>query len=293
MAHVHVFTDSTADIPKELQEELSIHVIPLKIHLDQQSYLDRETILPAEFYQKLEVVEQLPTTSQPSPMDFCDAYKRAISDGAKNIISIHLSSALSGTYQSAVLAKGIVAEEIPDVNITVIDSKSASYGIGGAVVAAARAAQAGKNVDECLAVATPYLEEQKIYFLVDTLEYLQRGGRIGKAAAMVGSMLNIKPILSINKEGEIAAVDKVRGKKKAFGRTLDLIKETVPAGPLSIAVAHANAADEAERWISALDELPEFEVLEKVITDVGPVVGTHAGPGTLAYFLFPLKKEDQ
>jgi DegV family protein with EDD domain len=293
LARVHVFTDSTADIPKELQQELGIHVIPLKIHLDQQTYLDRETISPAEFYQKLEEVEQLPTTSQPSPMDFSDAYKRAIADGAKDIISIHLSSALSGTYQSAVLAKGIVAEEIPDVNITVIDSRSASYGTGGAVVATARAAQEGKSVEECLSVAKRYLEQQKIYFLVDTLEYLQRGGRIGKAAALVGSMLNIKPILSFNKEGEIIAVDKVRGKKKAFGRILELIKETAPAGPLSIAVAHANVAEEAERWISAIEKQSGIELHEKVITDVGPVVGAHAGPGTLAYFLFPSTKEDQ
>lgn len=290
MARVHVVTDSTADIPKELQEELNIRVIPLKVHLDNQSYLDGETLTPEEFYQRLEVAEQLPTTSQPSPMDFCDAYKQAIADGAEEIISIHLSSALSGTYQSAVLAKGMLEEE-EDVKLTVIDSKSASYGIGVVAVAVARAALAGKKLAECIEVANYYIENQQIYFLVDTLEYLKRGGRVGKAAAVVGSLLNIKPILSINKEGEIYSVEKVRGKTKAFGRILELAKENIPAGPLSATVIHADTSDEATRWMEKLEEQSEYIIREKVITSIGPVVGTHTGPNTLAYILVPLKEE--
>jgi DegV family protein with EDD domain len=238
----------------------------------------------------LQVVEQLPTTSQPSPMDFSDAYKRAIAEGAEEIISIHLSSALSGTYQSAVLAKGMLEEET-NVKLTVVDSKSASYGIGVVVVAVARAALAGKSLEECLEIANYYIENQQIYFLVDTLEYLKRGGRIGKAAAVVGSLLNIKPILSINKEGEIYSVEKVRGKNKAFGRILELTKEKISAGPLSATVIHADASKEATRWMEKLDEQPEYDIQEKVISSIGPVVGTHTGPATLAYILVPLKEE--
>ncbi|MCH5584937.1 DegV family protein [Shimazuella sp. AN120528] len=290
MARVHVFTDSTADIPKELQEELNIRVIPLKVHLDNQSYLDGKTLTPEEFYRRLEVAEQLPTTSQPSPMDFCDAYKQAIADGAEEIISIHLSSALSGTYQSAVLAKGMLEEEA-NVKLTVVDSKSASYGIGVVVVAVARAALADKSLEECLEIANYYIENQQIYFLVDTLEYLKRGGRIGKAAAVVGSLLNIKPILSINKEGEIYPVEKVRGKNKAFGRILELAKEKIPEGALSATVIHADAPEEASRWMEKLMNQPEYDIRENVISSIGPVIGTHTGPATLAYILVPLKKE--
>lgn len=290
MARIHVVTDSTADIPRDLQVELNIRVIPLKVHLDNQSYLDGKTLTPEEFYQRLEVAEQMPTTSQPSPMDFCDAYKQAIADGAEEIISIHLSSALSGTYQSAVLAKGMLEEET-DVKLTIVDSKSASYGIGVVVVAVARAALAGKNLAECKEVADYYIENQKIYFLVDTLEYLKRGGRIGKAAAVVGSLLNIKPILSISKEGEIISVEKVRGKTKAFGRLLELAKENIPAGPLSATVIHADASNDATRWMEKLEEQPEYNIREKVISSIGPVVGTHTGPNTLAYILVPLKEE--
>lgn len=290
VARIHVFTDSTADIPKDLQKELHIHVIPLKVHLDNQSYLDGENLTPEEFYRKLEVAEQLPTTSQPSPMDFCDAYKQAIAEGAEEIISIHLSSALSGTYQSAVLAKGMLEEE-STVKVTVIDSKSASYGIGVVAAAVARAALAGKSLEECIEIANYYIENQQIYFLVDTLDYLNRGGRIGKAAAVVGSLLNIKPILSINKEGEIYSIEKVRGKNRAFDRILELIKEQIPAGPLSATVVHADASDEASRWIEKLAEQPEYEIREKVISSIGPVIGTHTGPATLAYILVPLKEE--
>jgi DegV family protein with EDD domain len=290
LGRVHVFTDSTADIPKELQEELQIKVIPLKVHLDNQSYLDGETLAPEEFYKRLEVAEKLPTTSQPSPMDFCDAYKDAIKQGAKEIISIHLSSALSGTYQSAVLAKGMLEEE-ESISLTVVDSKSASYGIGVVVSAVARAALAGKSVEECLEIAEYFIENQQIYFLVDNLEYLKKGGRIGKASAAVGSLLNIKPILSINKHGELYAVEKVRGKNKAFGRILELIKEKIPAGPLSVTVIHADAQEEANRWMKVMEDQSEYELREKVISSIGPVIGTHTGAATLAYILVPLKEE--
>lgn len=290
MARVRVFTDSTADIPKELQQELDIRVIPLKVHLADTSYLDGITLTSNEFYQRLTEEEKLPTTSQPSPLDFSEAFQKEMEEGAEGILSIHLSSALSGTYQSAVLAKGML-EENTNSKVLVIDSKSASYGIGVAVVAAARAAQAGKSLEECKEIAQYYIDNQKIYFLVDSLEYLKRGGRIGKAAAVVGSLLNIKPILSISKDGEIYAEEKVRGKNKAFARIVELTKENIPAGPLSVTIIHADAEDEANRWMQVIEDLPEYQVKEKVITSIGPVVGTHVGPETVAYIFVPLKDE--
>jgi DegV family protein with EDD domain len=291
LARVHVFTDSTADIPSELQEELDITVIPLKVHMDQTTYLDGVTLTDKQFYDRLKEIKQSITTSQPSPHDFLEAYQKANKAGAEEILSIHLSSALSGTYQSAVLAKGMMEEDI-NIKLVVVDSKSASYGIGVAVVAAARAAQAGKSLEECIQIAKYYVEHQQIYFLVDSLEYIKRGGRIGKASAAIGSLLNIKPILSISKNGELVAVDKVRGKNKAFGRIIELIKENVPAGPLSVTVIHADALEEANRWMQVIEELPEYQVTEKVITFIGPAVGTHTGPSTLAYVIVSLEEEE-
>lgn len=212
MAKVQVITDSTADIPKDLVKELGISVVPLKVHLASESYLDGVNISSSEFYSRLKEIDQMPTTSQPSPSDFVEAYREAMENGSTEILSIHLSSAFSGTYQSATLAKSMVEGEI---NVTVLDSKTASYAIGTIVVAAAQAAQEGKSMDECVAVARRVMESKEVYFLVDTLDYLQKGGRIGKASAVVGSLLNIKPILSINNDGEVYAVEKVRGKNKA------------------------------------------------------------------------------
>ncbi|OYD06430.1 DegV family protein [Paludifilum halophilum] len=287
MAKVQVITDSTADIPKDLVEKLGITLVPLKVHLEGQSYLDGVTIEPQEFYRKLAESEEMPTTSQPSPVDFVEAYREAAKDGETDIISIHLSSSFSGTYQSALLAQSMVEDEF---KVTVIDSKTASYAIGMIVVEVAKAAQAGHSLDECVAVANRMIEEEQVYFLVDTLEYLQKGGRIGKASAMVGSLLNIKPILSIDREGVIFPIDKVRGKNKANTRIIELLKQnTVSDRSYRAGILYTDNREEAEKWAERLQEnIPSLE--ETVFAEIGPVIGSHVGPGTVAVVLAPVQE---
>jgi DegV family protein with EDD domain len=211
-------------------------------------------------------------------------YKQLNTEPDVQIISIHLSSALSGTYQSAVLAKSLLNEK---ADITTVDSRTASYGLGLLVVAAAKAALEGKSKEECLALIHKLREQSELYFLVDTLEYLQKGGRIGKASAIIGSLLNIKPILSIDPDGEVFSVDKVRGQKKAMQRIIELFQQNKMASQqVQAIIAHSNANDTAEQFERLLRE--NFQVASLTYTALGPVIGTHAGPGAIGIFMLPV-----
>lgn len=279
MASIKVVTDSTADIPKGLVEELGITIVPLKVHFGEETFLDGVTLQADEFYEKLPQSTSLPTTSQPSPVDFVDTYKKIQKEeeGKVQIISIHLSSALSGTVQSANLAQSMLEEEI---DITVIDSKTASYGIGIIVAKVAEAVKEGKSKEECVALAQKLVMDTGIFFLVNSLEYLQKGGRIGRASAVLGSLLNIKPVLSVNEQGEVYAIDKVRGNKKSIQRTILAVKEFVGGEHRAqLAICHAQAIEEAESLKQQL--IQEFPIEDILITNIGPVIGTHVGPKTL------------
>lgn len=282
MAKIRIVTDSTADIPRELQEQLDIVVVPLKVHFGEETYVDGIDITSADFYEKLAAASQLPTTSQPSPADFLDVYKQTAAEPGDEIISIHISSALSGTYQSAVLAKQLLEDQIP---VHIVDSRYACYGHGMMVVTAAQMAKEGKSVDEILAEIERRRAESRIYFIVDTLQYLHKGGRIGKASALFGSLLNIKPILTVDEAGEVAPVDKVRGQKNALNRMIELLKRDFGDRPFELHVGHANAPDMARELRDLLKKSLNAET--KSFIEVGPVIGTHAGPGTLAVFAFP------
>lgn len=284
MAHAVIVTDSTSDIPEELVSKYDIHVVPLRLMFGEETFQDGVDISAEVFYKRLVQSEQLPTTSQASPADYMQVYENIMTlHPGSPIISIHISSGLSGTYQSAVLAKSLM-EDPPE--ITVVDSKSASYGFGLLVVQAARLAAEGKSADEILASIEQMRLQRKLYFLVDTLEYLQKGGRIGKAAAIIGNLLNIKPILSIDEDGIIYAVEKVRGRKKAITRMIERFQEDL-GGIRNINVAVGHTADPASAD-PVLEELSRHYSLEEVVlTNVGPVVGSHVGPGTLAVFIWP------
>ncbi|MDP5273376.1 DegV family protein [Chengkuizengella axinellae] len=284
MSNIRFVTDSTSDIPLEIREKYNIEMVPLKVHFGEEVFLDAITIQSKEFYEKLAVSDVLPTTSQPSPVDFLNVYKKIYKEDPDcTIISIHLSSAMSGTYQSAVLAKSLLDEE---ADLHIIDSKSASFGNGILMVEAIKAYENGKNVEEILEVVAKLRQDMRVYFLVDTLEYLQKGGRIGKAASLIGSLLNIKPILSIDDEGEITSVDKVRGKKKAIHRIVDLLKEDFEKRDVDIVVVHSNDLSSAESFADFLKE--QFQVHNVKFTSLSPVVGTHVGPGTLAVIMRPI-----
>ncbi|MFC4598855.1 DegV family protein [Cohnella hongkongensis] len=283
MASVVLVTDSTADIPLATREKLGIEMVPLKVNFGEESFLDNITLQPTEFYKKLVGFGKLATSSQPSPADFHEVYKR-LTDAGHAVISVQLSSAMSGTYQSATIAQSMLDD---GADVTVIDSKSASFGYGKIVVRAAEMAQAGAGKEEVLAEIERMRRELRLYFLVDTLEYLQKGGRIGKASAVLGSLLNIKPILSIDKEGFVYPFDKARGQKRAMSRISEVLESDLKDTPVNLTMALTpgytdGAAEMAELLKSRLN------VQEYGETEIGPVIGAHAGPGTIGLFVFPL-----
>lgn len=282
MASVALVTDSTADIPREVRDKLDIAMVPLKVSFGEETFLDNITLQPAEFYEKLTSFSGLPKTSTPSPADYYEVFKRLVDEG-RTVISVHLSSGVSGTYQSALIAQSMLEGE---GDVTVIDSKSASYGYGNQVVAAAEMAQKGASKEEIIEKIHFLRKEMQLYFLVDTLEYLQKGGRIGKASAVLGSLLNIKPILSIDDEGTVFPVEKVRGQKRAMSRITELVDTHFKGGPVDVTLAltpghTAGAAEFAEMLKNQLN------VKRYLTTDIGPVIGTHAGPGTIGLFVTP------
>lgn len=280
-----IVTDSTSDIPPSLAEAYGIEVVPLTLMFGEESYRDGIDITPEQFYERLPRSQQLPTTSQPSPVEYMNVYQKLLEQYPDSpILSFHISSGLSGTYQSALLAKSMLEEE--GERITVFDSLSASYGFGLLVVHAARLAAEGKGPEEILASVEQLRRARKLYFLVDTLEYLQKGGRIGKASAVLGTLLNIKPILSIDQEGIIYAVEKVRGRKKAVARMIELFQADLQGtDKINVAVGHTAQAEAGEELMRELSQ--HFTLEEQVLTNVGPVVGSHVGNGTLAVFIWP------
>ncbi|MBU9720389.1 MULTISPECIES: DegV family protein [Bacillaceae] len=278
MGNVKVVTDSTADIPKSMQEELGLTVVPLKVHFGQETFEDGVDLTSAQFYEKLKSAGEIPTTSQPTPHQFEVEYRRLAEENPENeIISIHLSSKLSGTFQSAYIASQTLGD---DASVTVVDSKKASYAIGVIVVEIAQLANKGATKEECMKRLDTLLNDTSVFFMVDTLEYLEKNGRIGKASAVLGSLLKIKPILSLNDDGEVFPFEKVRGQKKAVSRIIQEFESRYGKNPVHVGISHAQANEEAESLMDKLKE--QFNVKQSVITDIGPVIGTHVGPGTIS-----------
>ncbi|GAB6929753.1 DegV family protein [Paenibacillus sp. JCM 10914] len=279
-----IVTDSTADIPADLVKQHNIHIVPLRLMFGEETYLDGVEIAPGEFYKKLVQSTQLPTTSQPSPADFVAVYESILEQyPGCSIVSLHISSSMSGTYQSALIATSMIEG---DADITVWDSKSASYGFGLLVVEAAKLAQEGATASDIVASLEEIRSKRRLYFLVDTLEFLQKGGRIGKASAVLGTLLNIKPILSIDDEGVIFPVEKVRGRKKATAKIIELLARDL-SGVTHVKVAVGHTADPAqvEEILQQLSTV--FQVEETTLSEIGPVVGSHVGPGTIAAYVWP------
>ncbi|SER62305.1 DegV family protein [Salipaludibacillus aurantiacus] len=285
MGKVKIVTDSTADIPEDLQKELDITVVPLKVHFGEETYEDGVNLTADQFYIKLAETEAIPTTSQPTPHQFETEYRQLFEKMDKpDIISIHLSSKLSGTFQSAYIASQTLGDEVP---VTVVDSKRASYAIGIIVVEVAALAKEGASKEECLERVNELLEDTSVFFMVDTLEYLEKNGRIGKASAVLGSLLKIKPILSLTKEGEVYPFEKVRGQKKAVNRIIQEFQDLYGRDDLHVGISHAQSESEAETLMNQMHE--HFSIKKETITSIGPVIGTHVGPGTVSVSVTRLK----
>lgn len=277
MSQVAIVTDSTAIIPDELTAGLPIYSAPLQVIWDGVTYQDGIDIQPEAFYARLESAKTSPTTSQVTPAAFNALYSRLIDEG-KQILSIHISGALSGTLDSAVQAK----ELFPGARIELFDSRTTAMAMGFQVLEVARAAAQGATLAECVALAERARDSSGVMFVLSTLEYLRRGGRIGGAAAFVGTALNLKPILEV-RGGRVEAVERVRTQAKAVDRLLDLFEQRVGGRtPVHIAALHANAEAEGLALLErARQRYGTADVFETAMTTVSPVLGTHTGPRCL------------
>jgi DegV family protein with EDD domain len=285
MGKVKIVTDSTADIPADLQKELDITVVPLKVHFGEETYEDGVNLTADEFYTKLAEAESIPTTSQPTPHQFETKYRHLFEKMDKpDIISIHLSSKLSGTFQSAYIASQTLGDDVP---VTVVDSKRASYAIGIIVVEVAALAKEGASKEKCLERVNELLDDTSVFFMVDTLEYLEKNGRIGKASAVLGSLLKIKPILSLTAEGEVYPFEKVRGQKKAINRIIQEFQDRYGRDEIHVGISHAQSEPDAEAFMKQMHE--HFSIKKETITNIGPVIGTHVGPGTVSVSVTRIK----
>ena len=277
MAKIAIVTDSTAYIPEKLMNGHKIEIVPLQVIWEGKVFRDGIDITPKEFYTRLETAKHMPSTSQATPGDFITLYKSLLEQGYE-ILSVHISSKLSGTIDSAIQAKNA----LPDQRIELVDSLSTSMAMGFPVLNAAKAAEMGASLEECKAIVENAYKNTGILFAVSTLEYLHRGGRIGGAAAFFGNKLDMKPILELQ-DGKIEAIQRIRTMKKAIDRLVELILERFEGQKtIRFACLHANAPAEAQDLLDKIREKVNVEFIQdSVLTEVSPVIGTHTGPGTI------------
>src|SRR5712691_4664185 len=221
---VRILTDSTADIPPEQAQALGISVVPLTVFFGEEAFLDGIELDNAGFYARLQASRISPSSSQPTPAAFQEAYAQLIEEGADAIISVHVSSKLSGTYQSARNGRDALPDDMKKIPIEMVDSETVSMGMGLAIMQAAKEAQQGLGLEEIKAHLLDRLSRTRLLFVLDTLEYLKRGGRVGGAQALLGNLLSVKPVLSI-KNGVVVAVEQPRTRSKAYGRIAQMLRE--------------------------------------------------------------------
>ena len=271
---IKVVTDSTADLSPQVAAELDLTVVPLTVFFGDEAFKDGIEISNQQFFDRLTSGGVHPRTSQPSVGEFEGVY-RALSEAGHEIVSVHVSDKLSGTLNSALSA----TQQLPTASVELVDSRLASLGLGLAARAAALCAKAGGSLAEVSQVAGDVASRIEMYVVLDTLEYLQKGGRVGKAQALLGGLLSVKPVLTLV-DGEIHPFEKVRTKRKAHERLKEIASNGAPWK--EIALLHQTSADEVEDFLSALAPLSEEPILSEKI---GPVIGTHAGPGAIGIAL--------
>jgi len=274
---VAIVTDSTAYLPEEILKQYNISITPLSVIWGDEIYRDGVDILPVDFYKRLATSKTMPTTSQVTPAVMQSTFESLLEQGC-DVLGIFLSSKISGTFQSALQARDLIAGAAN--KIALVDSLWTTMAMGMPVLTAARAAEAGENLLECKKVAENACTHMGVLFVMETLEFMRRGGRIGGAQALLGSVLNIKPVLEM-RDGVIEAVDKVRTKQKAIQRAIDVVSERIKGNePIRIAVTHANAETDALSMLELARK--EFSPVETFLSPLSPVIGTHTGPGTVA-----------
>ncbi len=274
---VAVVTDSTADLPAQLTTDRSVSVVPLTLNFDGKSLLDGVEITPVDFYRRLPGATTHPTTSQPSPGQFAAAYSALLADHDA-IVSIHISEKLSGTYASARQA----ADMVDPARIRVVDSELVSMSLGLVTLVAATMAARGADVEAIEAKVLEMRSQIQTYFSVATLEYLRRGGRIGRASALLGSVLQVKPVLCI-RDGLVTPLERVRTFERALNRVVELTREVDRGHGVCVIVGHADSEADAERIGRELETIAETLMIQPL----GPVVGAHAGPGVVGVGCYP------
>ena len=273
---IKIVTDSAADLPAILTEEMDITVVPVYLRFGEEIYRDRVDISEEEFYQRLLYDPVHPNTTQPSPQDFTSVYDK-ISQEADGIISIHITSKLSGTYNSAVKGKEMVINQCP---IEVVDSQTVSIATGLIVIQASKMAQSGMSRQEILDEVDKIIPNTHMLILFDTLKYLVKGGRVGKAKALLGSVLSVRPLLTV-RDGELVPSGQVRTRSKGIDRLLDFVKTATEIQDL--AILHSTTADEAQALAERTS--PIFPREQTIMARLGPGLGVHGGPGILAIAL--------
>ncbi|HIM16749.1 MAG TPA: DegV family protein [Dehalococcoidia bacterium] len=278
---IKVVTDSTSDLPADVAESLGIEVVPLNVHFGSDVYKDRVNLMPDTFYDKLINGDVLPTTSQPSVGEFIDVYERLGSD-ADGIVSVHISEKLSGTMNSARLASQQANADCP---IEVVDTFQVSMGVGICAMEAAEVANSGGDMNQVILAARNAVTRSQCFFMLETLEFLQKGGRIGKAQALIGNLLKIRPMLMLQ-EGEVHPLGRERTRRKGIAKLVDTVEELAPISGL--AVMYSTGPDEAQTLAQNVSKFM-IEGREPMMLQIGPVIGTYAGPDTLGIALISAK----
>ena len=278
---IKVVTDSTSDLPADVAESLGIEVVPLNVHFGSDVYKDRVNLMPDTFYDKLINGDVLPTTSQPSVGEFIEVYERLGSD-ADGIVSVHISEKLSGTMNSARLASQQANADCP---IEVVDTFQVSMGVGICAMEVAEVANSGGDMNQVILAARNAVTRSQCFFMLETLEFLKKGGRIGKAQALIGNLLKIRPMLMLQ-GGEVHPLGRERTRRKGIAKLVDTVEELAPISGL--AVMYSTALDEAQTLAQNISKFM-IEGREPMMLQIGPVIGTYAGPDTLGIALISAK----
>ena len=285
MSKVAVLTDSIVGLPETILNDLKIQTVAYYIHRGQEVLRDLVTIQRAEFIQWMLTTKFAPTTACPGPDDYLKAYEKLAGDGAQDIISIHMSSRISGAYQAASMAQSMLKERDPDLRVEVVDTNNASMCQGWMVMEAARAALAGLSLDQILGIVKKMIPISHMVQTADTLKYLYLGGRIGKAQNMVGSLLNIKPLIGVE-DGEIVPLGKAHSRGQAYRQMAEIVAGVIGSGRVKIAYVHAGAQAEVEKVKELVEK--NVDVVESLFTEFSPALAVHSGPGTTGLCYYPV-----
>jgi DegV family protein with EDD domain len=287
MPKVAIVTDSAASIPEGLIQDLQIHWVPYYVHRGTEVLRDLVTVQREAFYEWLPTATELPKTASPGPGDYVQLYEELAEQGTQEIVSIHMTSKGSGAYQAALAAKGVIQERLPELRLEVIDTLNVSMCQGWMVIEAARMALQGGSMADIVGRVKRMIPVTKMIQTADTLKYLYMGGRIGRAKRLLGSILNIKPLIGME-DGVIVPLGQARSRRKAYAKMVEMAEAAVGhVGRIKIAYVHAAAREEADKIRELIEA--RLECVESLVAELSPALGVHTGPGTAGICYFPVE----